>query len=158
MDNTLATWCEKLTHLKRPWCWERLKAGGEGDNRGWDGGMASVTQWTWVWASSGSWWWTGQLGMLQSTGSQIAEKISISEMLVLDSKYVNSSSSLVIPPAFPPAKYNTWTIFETSDGSQWSWREDGHLLDILSHIFLIYYYMSFIFIYKHHSEWSTQYF
>ena len=40
-----------------PWCWERLKAGGEGDDRGWDGWMASLTQWTWVWASSGSWWW-----------------------------------------------------------------------------------------------------
>ena len=50
-SNTLATSCEKLTHLKRPWCWERLKAGGEGDNRGWDGWMASPTQWTWVWAS-----------------------------------------------------------------------------------------------------------
>ena len=54
-SNTLATWCEELTHLKRPWCWERLRAGGEGDNRGWDGWMASPTQWTWVWVNSGSW-------------------------------------------------------------------------------------------------------
>ena len=46
--NPLVTWCEKLTHWKRPWCWERLKAGGEGDDRGWDGWMASSTQWTWV--------------------------------------------------------------------------------------------------------------
>ena len=53
--DTLATWCEELTHLKRPWCWERLKAGGEGDDRGWDGWMASPTQWTWVWVNSGSW-------------------------------------------------------------------------------------------------------
>ena len=51
-SNTLATWCKELTHLKRPWCWERLKAGGEGDNRGWDGWMVSPTRWTWVWASS----------------------------------------------------------------------------------------------------------
>ena len=51
-SNTLATWCEELTHLKRPWCWERLKAR-EGDNRGWDGWMASVTQWTWVWVNAG---------------------------------------------------------------------------------------------------------
>ena len=58
-SNTLATWCEELTHLKRPWCWERLKAGGKEDKRGWDGWVASVTWWTWVWASSGSWWWTG---------------------------------------------------------------------------------------------------
>ena len=56
--------------LKRPWCWEWLKVGGEGGNRGWDGWMASLTQWTWVWASSGSWWWTRKPGVLQSTGSQ----------------------------------------------------------------------------------------
>ena len=59
-----------LTQLKRPWCWERLKVGGEGDNRGWDGWMASLTQWTWVWVNSGSWWWTGKPGVLQSMGSQ----------------------------------------------------------------------------------------
>ena len=52
IPNTLATWCEELTHWKRPWCWERLKAGGEGDDRGWDGWMASLTQCTWVWANS----------------------------------------------------------------------------------------------------------
>ena len=57
-SNTLATWCEELTHLKRPWCWERLRTGGEGDNRGWDGWMASPTQWTQVWVNSRSWWWT----------------------------------------------------------------------------------------------------
>ena len=68
--NTLATWCKELTHLKRPWCWERLKAGGEGDDRGWDGWMASTTQWTWVWVNSGSWWWTGRPGVLQSMGLQ----------------------------------------------------------------------------------------
>ena len=65
-SNPLATWCKELTHLKRPWCWERLRAGGEGDNRGWDGWMAPLTQWTWVWVSSGSWWWTGRPGVLQS--------------------------------------------------------------------------------------------
>ena len=69
-SNILATWCKQLTHWKRPWCWERLKAGGEGDDRGWDGWMASPTWWTWVWASSRSWWWTGRPGMLQSMGSQ----------------------------------------------------------------------------------------
>ena len=68
--NTLATWWEELTHLKRPWCWERLKAGGEGDDRGWDGWMASLTRWTWVWVNSGSWWWTGRPGMLWFKGSQ----------------------------------------------------------------------------------------
>ena len=70
-SNTLATWCKELTHWKRPWCWERLKAGGEGDDRGWDGWMTSLTQWTWVWASSGSWWCTGKKPVvLQSMGSQ----------------------------------------------------------------------------------------
>ena len=69
-SNILATWCKELTHWKRPWCWERLKVGGEGDNREGDGWVASLNQWTWVWASSGSWWWTGKPGMLQSMGSQ----------------------------------------------------------------------------------------
>ena len=55
-SNTLATWCEERTHWKRPWRWERLKAGGEGDDRGWDSWMASLTQWTWVCTSSGSGW------------------------------------------------------------------------------------------------------
>ena len=62
--NTLATWCKELTHWKRPWSWERLRAGGEWINRGWNGWMASLTQWTWVWASSRNWWWTGKPGML----------------------------------------------------------------------------------------------
>ena len=55
--------------LEKTWCWETLKAGGEGDDRGWDGWMASVTQWTWVWANSGSWWWTGKPDVLQSIRS-----------------------------------------------------------------------------------------
>ena len=58
------------TQWKRPWCWERLRAGGEGDDRGWGGWMASPTQWTWVWVNSRSWWWTGRPCVLQSMGSQ----------------------------------------------------------------------------------------
>ena len=69
-SNTLATWCRELAHLKRPWCWERLRAGGEGDDRGWDGWMASPTQWTWVWVHSRSWWWTGRPGVLRFVGLQ----------------------------------------------------------------------------------------
>ena len=68
--NTLATWWEELTHWKRPWCWERLRARGKGDDRGWDGWMASPIWWTWVWASSRSWRWTGKPGKLQLIGSQ----------------------------------------------------------------------------------------
>ena len=75
-SNTLATWCEELTHLKRPWCWEGLGAGGEGDDRGWDGWMASPTQWTWVWVDSGSWWWSGRPGVLWFMGLQSRTQLS----------------------------------------------------------------------------------
>ena len=68
-SSTLATSCEELTHWKRPWCWERLRAG-EGDNRGWDDWMASPTRWTWIWVNSRSWWWTGRPGMVQFMGLQ----------------------------------------------------------------------------------------
>ena len=64
------------SHWKRPWCWERLRAGGEGDVRGWDGWMASPTQWTWVWANPGRWWRTGKPGMLQSMGLQSRTRLS----------------------------------------------------------------------------------
>ena len=81
-SNTLATWCEELTHWKRPWCLERLKAGGEGDDRGWDVWMTSLTRWTWVWASSRCWWWTGKPGMLQSMESQsdMTERLNLTEL------------------------------------------------------------------------------
>ena len=69
-SNTLATWFRELTHWKRPWCWGRLKARGESEDRGWDGWMASPTKWTWVWVNSRSWWWTGRPGVLQSMGLQ----------------------------------------------------------------------------------------
>ena len=62
--------CEELTRWKRPWCWERLKAGGEGDNRGRDGWMASPTQWTWVWVNSRSWQWTATHGVAKSRTRQ----------------------------------------------------------------------------------------
>ena len=68
--NALATWCDELTHWKSPWCWERLRGGGEGDDRGWDGWMASQTRWTWVWVNSRSRWWTGRPGVLWLMGSQ----------------------------------------------------------------------------------------
>ena len=69
ISNTWATWCKVLTHLKRSWCWERLRAG-EGDDRRWNGWMASPTRWTWVWMDSGCWWWTGRPGMLRFMGLQ----------------------------------------------------------------------------------------
>ena len=63
-------WPLERTRLKRLWCWERLKAGGEGNDRGWDGWMASPTQWRWAWVNSGNWWWMGRPGVLQSMGLQ----------------------------------------------------------------------------------------
>ena len=85
-SSTLATWWEELTHLKRPWCWEGLRAGGEGDDRGWDGWMASLTQWTWVWASCGSCWWAGKPSLLQSMGSQrdTTEQLNWTEKMIND--------------------------------------------------------------------------
>ena len=69
-SSTLATSWEELTHWKRLWCWEGLGARGERDDRGWDGWMASLTRWTWVWVNSGSWWWTGRPGVLRFMGLQ----------------------------------------------------------------------------------------
>ena len=82
--NTWATWCKELTHWKRPWCWERLKAEGEGDNRRQDGLMASPTQSTWVWANSGRWWRTGKLACCISwgqKGSDVTEGLINNERL-----------------------------------------------------------------------------
>ena len=106
-SNTLVTWCEELTHLKRPWFWERLKAGGEGDNRGWDGWMASPTQWTWVWVNSGSWCWTGKPDILQSVGLQRVRHDWATEM---------NWTSLVMATCFP--KGVPWVLFLMRD----SWR------------------------------------
>ena len=85
--NNLATWCKELTPWKRPWCWERLKEGGEGDERGWDGLMASLTWWTWVWSSSESWWWSGKPGMLQSIGLQRVRHDWVTELNWTDLPY-----------------------------------------------------------------------
>ena len=80
-SNTSATWCEELTHWKIPGCWERLKAVGEGDYRGWDGWMASLMWWTWVWVSSQNWWWTGKSGVLHFMGSQRVRHNLVTEQL-----------------------------------------------------------------------------
>ena len=79
-SSTLATGCKELTHWKRPWCWERLRAGGEGDDRGWDGWMASLTRWIWVWVNSGTWWWTGMPGVLRFIGSQRVTHDCVTEL------------------------------------------------------------------------------
>ena len=98
-SSTLATWCEELTYLKRSWCWERLRAGGEGDDRGWDGWMASPTQWTCVWVHSGSWWWTGRPGVLLFMGLRRVGHDWATELNWLHSMH------LIILPALP------WNIY-----------------------------------------------
>ena len=70
----------RTNSLERPWRWERLKVGEEGDDRGRDGWMLSPTWWTWVWVISGSWWWTGRPGVLQSMGSQRVGHGSVTEL------------------------------------------------------------------------------
>ena len=77
--------------LKSPWFWERLKVG-EGDDRGWDGWIASLNQWTWVWVNSRSWWWTGKPGVLQSMGSQ-----RVGHNWATELNWTELSSSLWIP-------------------------------------------------------------
>ena len=86
----------KRTHWKTPWCWERLKAGGEGDSREWDGWIALLTQWTWIWISSGSWWWTGKPGMLQSMRSNkldMTEQLNWTDILIY---YIKSIILLLV--------------------------------------------------------------
>ena len=70
-SNPLATWCKESTHWKRPWCWERWKAGGEGVDTGWDGWMASPTQWTWIWANSRRQWRKGSLACCSPRGLRV---------------------------------------------------------------------------------------
>ena len=99
--NTLATWCEELTHLKRPWCWERLKVGGEGDDRGWDSWMASPTQWTWVSINSGGWWWwTRKPACCSPWGRKELDTTEQLNWLILDLSY--SMWDLVLWPGIEP--------------------------------------------------------
>ena len=86
-SNMLATWCKELPHWKRLWCWGRLKAGGEGDDWGWDGWMASLTRWTWVWASSRRWWKQGSLVCCSPWGHNESDTTE----WLNNNKYVNIS-------------------------------------------------------------------
>ena len=105
-SNSLATSCEGLTHWKRPWCWEGLGAGGEGDNRGWDGWKASPTRWTCVWVNSGSLWWTGRPGMLRFMGSQRVGHDCVTELnwteLVIDYWLLGTMKYIVYINSFSP--------------------------------------------------------
>ena len=97
--NTLATGCKELTHWKRSRCWERVRARGEGGDRGWDGWMASLTQWTWIiWASSRRRWKTGKLGVLQFMGHRVRYRL-VTEQPQL---FCKSSFSICLLWAYVP--------------------------------------------------------
>ena len=102
-SNTLATWCKEPPNWKRPWCWERLKAGEEGRG-GWDGWMASLTQWTRIRVNSGRWWRSGKPGTLQSMGSQW-----VRQDLATEQQQMAFLFSLVLPTIFHqiPTAYHT---------------------------------------------------
>ena len=112
-SNILATWCEELTQLKRLWCWEKLRARGEGDDRGWDGWMASPTRWTWVWVDSGSWWWTGRPGVLwfmrsQRVGHDWATELNWTEESLMTRESVHA---LMWSDATPCTQFDYWKIY-----------------------------------------------
>ena len=102
------------THWKRPWFWERSKARGEGDNREWDGWMASSTQWTWVWANSGRWWRTGKPGVLQSMRSQSQTRLS--EWTMTTRPHYNSQHGAIL------SKFLPWNLYVISKIQHW-WKQ-----------------------------------
>ena len=108
--NTLATWLEELIHLKRPWCWERLKVGGKGDNRGSDDWMVSLTPRTWVWASSRSWWRTAKPGMLQAMGSDTKSWTRLSDWTKLNVHWLWSHFLLI--PQLKPVTSDLFTLLQ----------------------------------------------
>ena len=130
-SNNWPTWCEELTQWKRAWWWKRLKAGGEGDDRGWDGWMASPHQWIWVCVNPRSWWWTGRPGVLQSMGSQRVGHNWVTELnwtliywseklspawpswlsWVLRKHYKKTSAAAVMLPCLPGAGPLCWIPF-----------------------------------------------
>ena len=118
-SNTLAIWCEEPTLWKRPWCWERLKAGREGDDWGWDGWLVSPIQWTWVWANSGRWWQIGKPGMPQSMESQrVGHDWATKEQIVSTSTRMgnglNNYSTLVDSNTRRFEMFCSWPLYSLS--------------------------------------------
>ena len=90
---------QRTDSLVKPWCWERLKAGGEGDDRGWDGWVASPTRWTWVWASSRSWWWTGRPGGCSPWGrkeSDTTERLNWTEYIYYQTPISSTEGRILV--------------------------------------------------------------
>ena len=113
-SNNLATSCEELTHWKRLWCWEGLGAGGEGDDRGWDGWMASPTQWMWVWVNSGRWWWTGSLACCDSWGRKESDTTEWLNWTELISNFINYISFFAVNSLKDPCCYMYIPYFVSS--------------------------------------------
>ena len=99
---------KEVGHWKRPWCWEGLGARGEGDDRGWDSWMASLTQWTWVWVNSRSWWWIGRPGVLRFMGSQRIEHDWATEP-----NWTDWVKAMVFPGVM--YGFESWTITKTEE-------------------------------------------
>ena len=120
----LAPSCEELTHWKRPWCWEGLEAGAEGDDRGWDSWMASPTRWAWVWVASGSWWWTGRAGVLRFMGSQRVRHDWATELnlRILKKAFLNQNEFLNHFPGLFSSAY------DSAGGGWWGMGEAWRML------------------------------
>ena len=137
--NILAIWCEEPSRWKRPWCWESWRARGEGEDRGWDGWMASLTQQTGVWGNSGRWWRTGKPGVLQSTGWQRVGHDWVPDNnsgLMPNSKGLRKSHCLPLAhhccPAMLPCKHDvmnrtTRCCLSGKDRQRASWHRGHHL-------------------------------
>ena len=145
----------ELTHWKRLWCWEGLGAGGEGDDRGWDGWVASLTRWTWVWVNSGSWWWTGRPGVLWFLGSQRVGHywvmiwsswlLKVSTYSATAAKSLQSCPTLcdpidVSPPGSPipgilQARTLEWVAISFSNA--WKWKSEKVKVKSLSCVWLL---------------------
>ena len=136
-SNTLATWCKELTHWKRPWCWKRLKAG-KGTIE--DEMIGSPTQWTWVWVNSGSWWWTGRPGELQSMVSQRVGHDWVTELnwFIYYSILAGKIPWRVDPRQLQFMELQSWT--QLSDRTELNWEPCGKavLLGSLTLLFFTY--------------------
>ena len=145
-SNIFAIWYKELTHWKRPWFWERLRAWGEGDNRGWIGWMASPTQWTWIWVYSVSWWWRGRPGILQSWGYKefdMTEQLNWTEHSLKSDLKKNNLGHIWPGWIKKPLKHVTpwhpewsiitsgvwrWLYEEALEACRWSWTLHGDKL------------------------------
>ena len=119
---------QRVNSLERPWCWERLKAGGEGDDRRQNCWMASLTQWTWIWANSGRWWWTGKSGVLQSMGSQRVRHDWVTEQQ--QPEFMLTSDSWGQGRGWLPKEPATWLEdWNLHSGPPWTSREENEARD-----------------------------